>query len=208
MTKPTLYLVTLFGLWALSDAAETPHSDKTDGTSAVTAQEANSVLDFTMQGIDGKPYPLAKHKGQVILLVNVASRCGYTRQYEGLQKLHDAHKDKGFTVIGVPANDFGAQEPGTNEEIKEFCSGKFHVTFPVLGKVHVKGEEICPLYQYLTTKGPKPGDISWNFNKYLIGRDGKPIDRYESKVEPEDADLAKAIAAALAVKVEKADKTK
>lgn len=203
--KPTLYLVTLFGLWALSDAAETtpPAGEK---PAAASAQEASSVLDFTMDSIDGKPFALSQLKDRVVLIVNVASHCGYTKQYEGLQALFEKYKDQGFVVLGVPANEFGAQEPGTNSEIREFCSSKYKVTFPMLAKVVVKGPGICPLYQYLTTKGPKPGDISWNFNKYLIGRDGKPIDRYESAVEPNDAGLAKAIETALAVKVEKKSK--
>jgi glutathione peroxidase len=164
---------------------------------AVDIPKEDSVYTYTLAGIDGKPYPLSRHQGQVVLLVNVASQCGYTKQYAGLQALHSKYKDQGFAVIGVPANDFGAQEPGTNAEIQQFCSATYNVTFPVVGKVHVKGAEICPLYQYLTTKGPKPGDITWNFNKFLIGRDGKVIDRYESKVSPEDAALQQAIEAAL-----------
>ena len=157
----------------------------------------DKVLDFSLDDIDGKPYALAQHKGQVVLLVNVASACGYTPQYKGLQELYTKYHDKGLTVIGVPANEFGAQEPGSNSEIKQFCSSKFHVTFPMLGKVVVKGEGICPLYQFLTTKGPNPGPISWNFNKYLVDRKGDVIQRFESKVGPEDPKMIEAVEAAL-----------
>jgi glutathione peroxidase len=158
----------------------------------------SSVFDVTMDGIDGKPYALSKHKGEVLLIVNVASQCGYTPQYKGLQALHTKYKDKGLTVVGVPANEFGAQEPGTNDEIKAFCSTKYNVTFPVLGKTVVKGEGICPLYKYLTAQ--KPGDIKWNFSKFLVDRNGKVLQRYESAVKPEDAKLIEAIEGALAAK--------
>ena len=159
-----------------------------------------SALDFTLDSIDGKPYALSQHKGEVVLLVNVASKCGFTPQYTGLEQLYTTYHDKGLTVIGVPANEFGAQEPGTNADIKEFCSSKFHVTFPMLGKVVVKGPGICPLYKYLTEESPKKGEITWNFCKFLIGRDGQIIERYDSKVKPEDEVLKTAIETALAAK--------
>jgi glutathione peroxidase len=165
-------------------------------------KKGNSVLDFTLDGIDGKPYALSQHKGQVLLIVNVASKCGYTPQYAGLQALHAKYQAKGLTVIGVPANEFGAQEPGTNEEIKTFCETKYKVTFPVLGKTVVKGDKINPLYKYLTVDGPKPGPIAWNFNKFLIGRDGKVIERYDSKTKPDDPKLTEAIEKALAEKAQ------
>jgi glutathione peroxidase len=164
---------------------------------AADSTQEDPVYAYTIEGPDGKPYPLSQHQGQVVLLVNVASRCGFTKQYAGLQALFAKYKDRGFTVIGVPANDFGAQEPGTNVEIQQFCSATYNVTFPVVGKAHVKGAQICPLYQYLTTKSPKPGDITWNFNKFLIARDGSVIDRYESKITPDDVGLNQAIEKAL-----------
>jgi len=169
------------------------------------AEEAmpKSVLEYKMDGIDGKPYDLTKHKGEVILLVNVASQCGLTPQYKDLEALYEKYKDKGLTIIGVPANEFGHQEPGTNEEIKKFCSSKYSVTFPMLAKVVVKGEGICPLYKYLTTESPKPGEIKWNFNKFLIDRKGAVIDRFEPQVKPDDAKLVGAVEKALADKAEK-----
>jgi glutathione peroxidase len=166
------------------------------------AEEAmpKSVLEYKMDGIDGKPYDLTKHKGEVILLVNVASQCGLTPQYKDLEALYEKYKDKGLTIIGVPANEFGHQEPGTNEEIKKFCSSKYSVTFPMLAKVVVKGEGICPLYKYLTTESPKPGEIKWNFNKFLVDRKGAVIDRFEPQVKPDDAKLVEAVEKALADK--------
>ena len=158
------------------------------------------VLDFSLESIDGKPYPLVQHKGEVMLIVNVASHCGNTPQYAGLESLQNKYHDKGFNVIGVPANEFGKQEPGSNSEIKEFCTSKYHVTFPMLSKVVVKGEGITPLYQYLTVDSPKPGPVTWNFGKFLIGRNGQVIERFDPKVKPEDPKLVKAIEAALAEK--------
>jgi len=159
----------------------------------------NSVHDFTVDGIDGKPYALSQHKNQVMLIVNVASQCGYTSQYKGLQELHAKYADKGFTVIGVPANEFGAQEPGSNEDIKQFCTSRYNVTFPMLAKTVVKGDGICPLYSYLVKNGnEKP--VSWNFNKFLVGKDGKVIAHYESNVAPNDPTLLAAMEKALAAK--------
>jgi glutathione peroxidase len=156
-----------------------------------------SPLQATMTSADGKPYPLAQHRGQVILLVNVASKCGLTPQYSALEALHDKYKDAGFVVIGVPANNFKGQEPGTNEEIQAFCKTKYDVSFPVLGKVSVKGDDIDPLYKYLTTASPKPGEIGWNFAKFLINRKGEVVDRFEPKTKPDDAAVAAAIENAL-----------
>jgi glutathione peroxidase len=157
---------------------------------------ATSVHEFTLKSIDGQPAPLAQYKGNVLLLVNVASKCGYTPQYAGLQSLHEKYKDRGLVVIGVPANNFGAQEPGTDTEIKTFCARTYNVTFPMMGKVSVKGEDKTPLYQYLTeTRG---GEVRWNFTKFLVGKDGKVIERFESKVTPESQELTGAIEKALA----------
>jgi glutathione peroxidase len=144
--------------------------------------------------------PLSSYKGKVALLVNVASRCGYTPQYSALESAFEKYKDRGFVVIGFPANNFGAQEPGTNQEIKTFCTAKYHVTFPMMAKVSVKGSDITPLYQYLTDKTVHPqtgGEIGWNFTKFLIGPDGKVIARFDSAVEPDSPQVTSAIEKAL-----------
>ena len=156
---------------------------------------ASSVHEFTLNSIDGKPVSLAEFKGKVVLIVNVASRCGFTPQYTGLEALYEKYKDQGFVIVGVPANNFGAQEPGTNEEIKTFCTRKYNVSFPMLAKVSVKGDDITPLYKYLTeTKG---GDVKWNFTKFLIGKDGQVAERFESAVKPDDPALTAAVESAL-----------
>lgn len=139
--------------------------------------------------ITGKPTDLDHYKGKVVLIVNTASKCGFTPQYEGLEKLYEAKKKMGFVVIGFPANNFRNQEPGTNEEIQEFCRRIYDVTFPMMAKISVKGDDMHPLYRYLTEDSPFPGDITWNFNKFLLDRDGKVVARYDSKITPEDPKL-------------------
>jgi glutathione peroxidase len=147
---------------------------------------ASSIYDFTTKSIDGKATPLSDFKGKVVLVVNVASQCGFTPQYKGLQALYDKYKDRGLVIAGFPANNFGFQEPGSDQEIKTFCSTKYSVTFPMFSKISVKGEDQAPLYKYLTdTAG---GDIQWNFTKFLIGRDGKIIQRFEPAMTPEQMD--------------------
>ncbi|HEX3748239.1 MAG TPA: glutathione peroxidase [Bryobacteraceae bacterium] len=161
---------------------------------------ASNVLDFSLNSIDGKPAPLSQYQGKVVMIVNVASRCGYTPQYTGLEKIYEKYKDQGFVILGFPANNFGAQEPGTNEEIKTFCSSKYNVTFPMYAKISVKGEDMHPLYRFLTDKQASPatgGDIQWNFTKFLVGRDGKVIARFESAVTPESPQVTGAIEKAL-----------
>ena len=158
------------------------------------------MLEYTLNSIDGKPAPLAQYKGKVVMIVNVASFCGYTPQYEGLEKLYEKYKDQGFVILGFPANNFGAQEPGTNEEIKTFCTRNYSVTFPMYAKISVKGADKHPLYQFLTDKQTNPssgGEIQWNFTKFLIGRDGKIIARFESAVTPESAEVNSAVEKAL-----------
>ena len=167
---------------------------------SATAFAASSVYDFTLDSLTGTPTPLANFKGKVMLVVNVASQCGYTYQYEGLQALYMKYKDQGLVVAGFPANNFGAQEPGTNQEIKTFCTSKYHVTFPMMAKVSVKGDDITPLYAFLTDKTANPktgGEIGWNFTKFLIGPDGKVIARFDSEVEPDSKDLTSAIEKAI-----------
>lgn len=165
------------------------------------ATGAKSPLDFTLKANDGSDYPLANLKGKVVMLVNTASKCGYTKQYAGLQKLYATYADRGLVIVGIPSNDFLSQEPGTDGDIKEFCQRNFGVTFPLMAKVAVKGEAQVPLYRYLTAESPFPGKISWNFNKFLIGRDGQLVSRYGSNTAPDDADFIKAIEAALAANV-------
>lgn len=159
------------------------------------------ALDFKVKNIDGEKVNLAKtYHGQVVMIVNVASQCGLTPQYKGLEELYRKYKDEGFVILGFPANNFGAQEPGTNEEIKEFCSSKYDVTFPMFAKVSVKGEDICPLFKYLTAKDAghdRGGEIKWNFNKFLVGRDGKVIGRFEPRVDPMSDEVTSAISTAL-----------
>jgi len=160
-----------------------------------------TVYDFTLNSIDGQPAPLAAYKGKVVLLVNVASKCGYTPQYSALESAYEKYKDRGFVIVGIPANNFGAQEPGSNQEIKTFCSSKFHVTFPMMAKVSVKGDDITPLYQFLTDKSSHPqsgGEIKWNFTKFLIGPDGRVIARFEPEITPDSPQVTSAIEEALA----------
>ena len=166
---------------------------------AAVAARAESPTPLTgeMKGIDGKPVDLGSYKGKVVLVVNVASRCGYTKQYAGLQKLYEAHKDKGLVILGFPANDFGAQEPGSDGEIATFCSSKYGVTFPMFSKITVKGAGKAPLYKTLTEAADPKGEVGWNFEKFLIGKDGTVIGRFKSGVAPDDATLVKAIEAAL-----------
>lgn len=167
--------------------------------SVSTLLAASSLQSIPIRDIDGKDTSLKAFDGKVVLLVNVASQCGYTPQYKGLEALFRKFKDKGLVVVGVPCNDFGAQEPGSASEIKEFCSSKYQVTFPLLEKIHVKGSEQHPLYAALT--GPKasfPGDVKWNFGKFLIGRDGSVLKRFDSGVAPDSGELTGAIEAALA----------
>jgi len=162
---------------------------------------ASSVYDFTLNSIDGAATPLSSFKGKVVLLVNVASKCGFTPQYAGLEKLYETYKDKGFVIVGVPANNFGSQEPGSDAEIKTFCSRNYNVTFPMMSKLSVKGSDTTPLYQYLTDKSANPntgGEIKWNFTKFLIDKKGNVINRFEPAVTPEAADLVKAVETALA----------
>ncbi len=168
--------------------------------SAMTGH-AQSLYETAVNDIDGRATTLAPYRGRVMLIVNVASACGYTSQYQGLQALYGKYEKRGLSVLGFPCNQFGAQESGTNAEIKEFCSAKFHVTFPMFDKIDVNGAKRHPLYVALAGKGsPFAGNISWNFNKFLVGRDGKIIARFDSEVEPESAAVVKAIEAALAAK--------
>ncbi len=156
--------------------------------------QAASVHDFELNTIDGQKMPLSTYKGKVVLLVNTASQCGYTPQYEGLEALHKKYKGQGLVLVGVPANNFGGQEPGSNEEIKTFCNRKYHVTFPMASKVSVTGGDQIPLYKHLSGAAGAP---QWNFTKYLVGKDGQVIKKFDSAVTPDARELAAAIEAAL-----------
>lgn len=156
-----------------------------------------TIYDFSMKTIDGQEKSLAEYKGKVVLIVNTASRCGFTPQYKGLEALYEQYKEKGFVVLGFPANNFMGQEPGSNEEIKKFCELKFKTTFPMFSKIDVTGSNMAPLYAYLTKESGFNGSISWNFNKFLVGKDGKVIARYGSNTDPEDPQLKTAVEKAL-----------
>ncbi len=164
------------------------------------AKNKMPALAFTMKDIDDQEQDLRQYYGNLILMVNTASQCGYTPQYKGLEAIYRKYHDKGFVVLGFPANNFGQQEPGSNEEIKKFCTDRFDVSFPMFAKVSVKGEDICDLYKYLTGKKSGHrygGDIPWNFNKFLIDRRGKVIGRFEHKVPPDSEEVTSAIDRAL-----------
>ena len=162
---------------------------------AAAEEKVPAALNFTMKDINGKDVHLASFHGKVLLIVNVASECGLTPQYKQLQALYEKYNKEGLVIIGVPANEFGAQEPGTNEEIKAFCEKNYKVTFPMMAKVVVKGKDICPLYEYLTTKTDKQfqGPISWNFAKFLINRKGEVVGRFEPRTSPDDKSIVEAI---------------
>jgi glutathione peroxidase len=156
-------------------------------------RENGDFLNIPLETITGDTTTLADHKGKVLLLVNVASKCGYTPQYKGLEELFMKYKDAGFEVIGFPANNFKSQEPGSNKEILSFCQSNYGVTFPMTAKISVKGDDIHPLYKYLTVDSAMPGEIQWNFNKFLLDRDGRLVARYPSKVEPMSDELVSKI---------------
>jgi glutathione peroxidase len=161
---------------------------------------ALSIYDFTMKSIDGKDVDLSTFRGSVVMIVNVASRCGFTYQYAGLQRLYEKYKDRGFTILGFPANDFLWQEPGSDGEIQQFCSLTYGVTFPMFSKIHVRGRKRHPLYAYLTDKKAGHdfgGRITWNFNKFLVSRDGSIVGRFGTRTDPEDPKVAQAVEAAL-----------
>ena len=171
---------------------------------AVSAGNVPPIQNIPLDDINGKPASLKDYAGKVILLVNVASFCGNTPQYKGLEAMYEKYKGQGLVIIGVPCNDFASQEPGSAEEIKAFCTEKYSVTFPLMAKIHVKGPEQHPLYAALTSKDagiPGPvGDIDWNFAKFVIGRDGKPIRRFANRVQPDAPELVQTVETALGAK--------
>lgn len=179
-----------------------PVREGATATAKPQAAAAPALLSFTMNNIDGKPVHLADYAGKVVMFVNVASKCGYTKQYPALETLYNQYKDRGFVLIGVPANNFGGQEPGSNEQIAQFCSRTYGVTFPMLAKVSVKGDDLCPLYHALIAAAdanglPETGPVKWNFEKFLLDRSGKLVARFRSAVTPDSAELTGAIEKAM-----------
>ena len=157
--------------------------------STLMMAQKKTLYDFTFNDIDGKPFDVSSLKGKKVLIVNVASKCGYTSQYEDLQKLYEKYKSQNFIIIGFPANNFMKQEPGTNAEIKEFCTSKYHVTFPMMEKISVKGDDIHPLYAWLTSKalnGNLDAEVKWNFNKFMVNEKGQVFDYAGSSTKPFD----------------------
>ena len=189
-----LPLLPAFGLILASFAAPASGADE---------KRPASVLDFKVKDIDGAEVPLSKYQGKVLLIVNTASQCGLTPQYKGLEALYEKYKGQGLEVLAFPANEFGMQEPGTDEQIKEFCTSKYNVTFPVFSKIVVKGQGIHPLYAFLTSESTNPGHagaIGWNFAKFLVDRKGEVVARFDPKTAPESEDLVQAVEKALAEK--------
>jgi glutathione peroxidase len=193
----TLALVAI-GVLVMSQTAAAAESTRTD---AGATKEAKKPLDVEMKTIQGKKVNLAdKYKGKVVMLVNVASRCGYTPQYEQLQAMHEKYGKKGLAIVGVPCNQFGQQEPGTEKEIARFCKDKFGVEFDMMAKVDVNGEKAAPLYKYLTSKETDPkfaGDIKWNFEKFVFDREGNVVARFPSKAKPDSEEVVKVVEAEL-----------
>jgi glutathione peroxidase len=161
-----------------------------------------AALNFTMNSLNGKPVNLSKYQGKVVLIVNVASKCGYTPQYKALQALHDKHKERGLAILGFPANNFGQQEPGSDTDIADFCEKNYGVKFDMFSKVSVQGDDICPLYKHLTTSEDidekHRGEVKWNFEKFLLDRNGKVVNRFRSKIAPDSDEMVNAIEAELA----------
>jgi len=162
--------------------------------------QSKSIYDFSLKSIDGQQTSLGSYSGKVVLLVNVASKCGFTPQYSALEALYEKYKDRGLVIVGIPANNFMFQEPGTDQEIKKFCTNKYNVTFPMMSKVSVKGDDKAPLYGFLTDKSLDPkfgGEIKWNFTKFLFDRKGNPVARFEPNVTPDSPEVTAAIESAL-----------
>ena len=201
MLRSLMAVAVVAGVGALALARPGDVKDTVKEPTKVAHEKHGSPLDFTAKTIDGKEQKLSDYKGKVVLLVNVASKCGLTPQYTALESLYAKYKDQGFVIVGFPANNFGGQEPGTNEEIKQFCTGKYNVTFPMMSKISVKGDDKDPLYKFLTEGGAGKefaGDIEWNFAKFLVDRNGNVIARFASKTTPDSPQVTAAVEKALA----------
>lgn len=167
---------------------------------ALMAAKTSNLYDFTLDDIDGKPVNLSQYRGKVLLLVNTASFCGNTPQYSDLQSMYEQYNEKGFEILAFPANNFGQQEPGSNQEIKSFCFTKYSLTFPLFSKISVKGSDKHPLYQYLTEQSPFPGEVEWNFQKYLVDRSGNIVGRFHHRTKPLAPEIVKEVERVLAAK--------
>jgi glutathione peroxidase len=178
-------------------------SDEPKSGASAAAKEKANVLNFKVKTLAGEDVNLEKYKGKVVLFVNVASKCGNTPQYAGLQKMHEKYKDQGLAILGFPANNFRGQEPGSDSEIAQFCKANYGVTFDMFSKISVKGDDIHPLYKTLTSGAGDEklaGDVDWNFAKFLVGRDGKLVSRFSARTKPDDAALVAAVESELAKK--------
>ncbi len=194
MFRCSIHVVTMFSMLTLTGCSDKPQNDEP------VDSPTKNVYNFDVNDIDENSVSLSKYKGNVLMVVNVASKCGATPQYAQLQDIYQKYNDKGFYVLGFPANNFGKQEPGTNEQIKQFCTGTYNVTFPMFSKISVKGSDIHPLYQFLTSPDTNPeyaGEITWNFNKFLIDKNGEIINRFPTKTKPNDPNVIAAIESAL-----------
>lgn len=195
--------VAVFALIVVAQAAdkEKPGKDKKVAKSASKEKEVAPALNFKMKSLEGKDVDLADYQGKVVMIVNVASQCGLTPQYEALQALHKKYSSEGLVILGFPANEFGEQEPGTDDEIASFCKDNYGVEFDMFSKVVVKGDDQCPLYKFLTSEETNPkfaGEISWNFEKFLLDREGNVVARFEPKIKPESEEVVETIETELA----------
>lgn len=191
-------ILAVLAVTMLSGMISTPAHAGEEGL--LMAAKPVSLFDFTMDDIDGKPVHLAQFRGKVLLLVNTASFCGNTPQYSDLQTLYEQYRERGLEILAFPANNFGQQEPGTNEEIKSFCFTKYSLTFPLFSKISVKGPDKHPLYQYLTEQSPFPGEVEWNFQKYLVDRSGTIVGRFHHRTKPLAGEVVKEVERVLAAK--------
>jgi len=202
MSKPLWGIV--LGLGVIAGVGST-YLDRLESAQAaeeglIMAAKTPSLYDFTMNDIDGQPVNLGQYKGKALLVVNTASFCGNTPQYSDLQSMYEQYNDKGFEILAFPANNFGQQEPGTNEEIKSFCFTKYSLTFPLFSKISVKGDDKHPLYRYLTEQSPFPGEVEWNFQKYLVDRSGNVVGRFHHRTKPLSPEVVKEVERVLAAK--------
>ena len=184
-------------LWPGPVQAAGPSAPRSQPSEVLMASQTSSVYDFTLNDIDGKPLPLSSFRGKVLLLVNTASFCGNTPQYSELETMYERYQARGLEILAFPANNFGRQEPGSNEEIKSFCYTKYSLTFPLFSKISVKGDDKHPLYQYLTERSPFPGEVEWNFQKYLVDRKGNVFARFHHRTKPLSDEIVREVESAL-----------
>ena len=195
--RTLIFVLSLLGVWSVLIGGPPARAGQ---EGLLMAARTTSVYEFTMDDIDGKPVNLGAYKGKVLLLVNTARLCGNTPQYTDLERIYEQYRDQGFEVLAFPANNFGQQEPGTNAEIKGFCLTKYSVSFPLFGKISVKGSDKHPLYQYLTEQSPFPGEVEWNFQKYLVDRSGRVVGRFHHRTKPLAPEIVNEVERVLAAK--------